>query len=357
MDIRSFLQVSPHLPSDIAVLVRGETGIGKSHIIHQIGVYLQLPVIDRRLSQMTEGDIIGLPSLQDNTTKFLPVDWIKQASQHPVLLFLDELNRASLEVQQAVFQLVLDREINGVKLHPKTRVFTAINSGVHYQVNQMDPALLRRFWTIDLEPTVQDWINWAEKTPEMDAMMVSFIQDNPHFLQFSSNERHGNNKIFPTPASWHRFSRSLQHLNCSLEKYKGGSIPDHVYHLGTGFVGMESTLALCDYIERFQIQIRVENILDNWLQDKERLSNLSNEVVVDLIEKLVKNATHKLTWSSQQAKNTCDFIRCYSSELQVSFFNKIMDCGNLNTVMVVHKHMGKEVVDLVNNSSLLFRSA
>ena len=114
MDIHSFLQVAPHLPPDIAVLVRGETGIGKSHLIHQIGGFLQLPVIDRRLSQMTEGDIIGLPCLKDGTTKFLPVDWIKLASQKPVLLFLDEINRASLEVQQAVFQLVLDRELNGL---------------------------------------------------------------------------------------------------------------------------------------------------------------------------------------------------------------------------------------------------
>ena len=155
-----------------------------------IGSVLQLPVIDRRLSQMTEGDIIGLPCLKDGTTKFLPVDWIKIASQRPVLLFLDEINRASLEVQQAVFQLVLDRELNGLRLHPETRVYTAVNNGMSYQVNNMDPALLRRFWTVDLEPTVKDWLAWAKLSDDMDPVIISFISENSQFLQTSSEERH-----------------------------------------------------------------------------------------------------------------------------------------------------------------------
>ena len=37
---------------------------------------------------MTEGDIIGLPSLEDGTTRFVPVDWVVKASNEPVVLFL-----------------------------------------------------------------------------------------------------------------------------------------------------------------------------------------------------------------------------------------------------------------------------
>ena len=358
MDVHSFLQVAPHLPPDIAVLVRGETGIGKSYLIHQIGSYLQLPIVDRRLSQMTEGDIIGLPCLKDGVTRFLPVDWIKVASQKPVLLFLDEINRASLEVQQAVFQLVLDRELNGVRLHPETRVYTAINSGVNYQVNQLDPALMRRFWTIDLEPTVQDWVVWAKNCSDMDPIIISFIEDTPHFLQFSSEERHNDSKVFPTPASWHRLSRSLKHLKCDLEQLKGRNIPDHVYHLSLGFVGTESALALCDYIEKFELRVSIEEILNNWEEEKEKLSNLRNEVVIDLVEKLVKKASYGLVWSDNQCKNVTDFIKCYSEEIQVVFFNKLMDCGNVQTVTRVHKRLGANIIDIVNNSdALMFRSA
>ena len=64
MDIKTFKTIVPKLPPHIAVLVTGATGIGKSDIFHQIADTIGLEIIDRRLSQMTEGDIIGLPSLE-----------------------------------------------------------------------------------------------------------------------------------------------------------------------------------------------------------------------------------------------------------------------------------------------------
>ena len=161
MDIKTFISVVSKLPEDISVLAKGPTGIGKSHIFHQIGKEVGLPVIDRRLSQMTEGDIIGLPELVDGVTRFAPVDWLIRACKEPVVLFFDELNRATVEVQQCAFQIVLDRELNGHKLHPQTRVYAAVNEGSEYQVVDMDPALLRRFWSAELEPTTEDWLNWA----------------------------------------------------------------------------------------------------------------------------------------------------------------------------------------------------
>ena len=57
MDIKTFKSVASKLPAEIAVLMRGPTGIGKSHIVHQVGDRLDMEVIDRRLSQMTEGQL------------------------------------------------------------------------------------------------------------------------------------------------------------------------------------------------------------------------------------------------------------------------------------------------------------
>ena len=47
--------------SKLPVLLRGRHGIGKSQVVFQLGEQLDLPVIDRRASQMTEGDLLGLP--------------------------------------------------------------------------------------------------------------------------------------------------------------------------------------------------------------------------------------------------------------------------------------------------------
>ena len=158
MSIKTFLTVSEVLPVETSILIRGPHGIGKSQVVRQVAKHFNLPVVDRRLSQMTEGDMIGLPSTDGEVTRFNPPDWYKNACTKPICLFLDELNRATPEVMQAAFQIVLDRELNGWKLHPETRVYAAINHSAAYTVNEMDPALLDRFWTIDLEPTVEDWL-------------------------------------------------------------------------------------------------------------------------------------------------------------------------------------------------------
>ena len=214
MDIKTFTEVASRLPASQAVLIRGPHGIGKSNLVAQIAadVYvagsdtLGLPLIDRRLAQMTEGDIIGLPELVDGVTRFCPVDWLLRACREPVLLFLDEINRATIEVQQCAFQLVLDRELNGNQLHPETRIFCAINASAEYQVNDMDPALLDRFWTVDLEPTTADWIAWAEDN-EIDPVVVDFIRQNPAHLRHAGEIEPG--KIYPTPRSYEKLDRAL----------------------------------------------------------------------------------------------------------------------------------------------------
>ena len=81
-------------------------------------------------------------------------DWLKQACE-PVLLFLDEVDRACVEVRQGIFELTDSRKLNGWHLHPQTRIFGCHggDSGVSsYQVGEMDPAELDRWTVFDVEP-------------------------------------------------------------------------------------------------------------------------------------------------------------------------------------------------------------
>ena len=155
MDIRTIKNIVPNLPADIAVLMRGPTGVGKSHVARAFADELGLPFIDVRGSTMSEGDVGGYPDIEamkDNgIMTFCMPSWFVRACNEPVVLMLDELNRSLPGVQQAFFQIVLDRELgndkngNPYKLHPETRVIAAVNFGSEYDVNEMDPALLRRF--------------------------------------------------------------------------------------------------------------------------------------------------------------------------------------------------------------------
>mgnify|MGYP003338804908 CR=1 FL=1 len=94
MQVRTFLKVAPLLPRETSVLLRGAHGIGKSQVVRQVAKGFGLQVTDRRLSQMSEGDMIGLPSTDGEVTRFNPPSWYKEACDRPMCLFLDELNRA-----------------------------------------------------------------------------------------------------------------------------------------------------------------------------------------------------------------------------------------------------------------------
>ena len=75
-----------------------------------------------------------------------------------------------------------------------------------------------------------------------------------------------------------------------------------------------------------------------------------------MIQKLADHAkSSNEPWSVDQSHNACEFVKRFSGEMQVSFFNKIMDCGNLDTIMRVHKLIGRTIVDLVNTSDKIVK--
>lgn len=350
MDIKTFTQVVSSLPADISVLAKGPTGIGKSHIFHDIGSRLNLEVIDRRLSQMTEGDIIGLPELVDGITRFAPVDWIVRACKEPVVLFFDELNRATLEVQQCAFQIVLDRELNGHKLHPQTRVYAAVNEGSEYQVLDMDPALLRRFWTVDLEPTVEDWLVWARNRSDMSSIVSEFIKSHPNYLRHTGELEPG--KVYPNPASWHRLSISLNYANMNPDNYIGKDLPEIFYPMCKGFVGEESSIRFVDFVREYECKFSAQDVLDDWQQKEVAILELNEDKKNDLIEQIMlhlKENSDNLTL--KQVENVSDYVKKCPDEMIVNFFNLIMETKQVDMIRKFHKHLGRLVTDIVNTSS------
>ena len=60
IDFKNLLLVLPHVTSaNHPVLLRGRHGIGKSSVVYQYAISVGLPVVERRASQMTEGDLLG----------------------------------------------------------------------------------------------------------------------------------------------------------------------------------------------------------------------------------------------------------------------------------------------------------
>ena len=338
MDIKTFNSIAPRLPAEIAVLMQGPTGIGKSHLAYAIAAGLELDVVDRRLSQMSEGDMVGLPELVDGCTRFCPPDWYADACRNPRVLFLDELNRATPEVMQAAFQIVLDRELNGHKLHPETRVFAAVNVGGEYEVNEMDPALLRRFWSVELAPTHEDFLNWA--ADRLAPVIVDFIRQHPEHLRPTAAVEPG--KVAPNPASWERVDTALKHMG-EVEK------PSDVwYPVALGMVGVEAAIALVEFAKNWEKQVSAEDILDNWAGVQDDVVMMEASKLNALIAKVAAHCADN-EWKLKQAKNVAAFAASLpSSEMLVHLWNQISGSQKLTNIQKVHKLIGKQVVKAVN---------
>lgn len=321
-----------------SVLIRGRHGIGKSWIAYQTAEGLtwdgaktrpakegenQLPVVEIRASQMTEGDLLGLPSPQDveingeKAASLRPFSWLVRACTEPVVLFLDEVDRATTEVRQGFFQLGDSRQINGWKLHPGTIVFGAVNGGKHtaqYQVADMDPAELDRWVTFDVEPSVEDWLSWAKDN--VNPLTWDFINQNPEHLEHKGEFEPG--VVYPSRRSWHRLDSTLA-KDSLLDKEEAPL--QLMFNLSVGFVGFEAAVAFKDFVEKYERQVTVEDILV-----KGRLDKVKDWGLVDhtaMIKKFEATGVFSEVIEEEKIANLVAYFDVLPAEARVTLFTSL----------------------------------
>ncbi len=197
-------------PASQNIMLVGRHGIGKSRILEDFFEGRKEKVVTLFLGQMSDpGDLIGLPHLDEATgrTEFMLPYWFPVDNQ-PVVLFLDELNRARPEVLQTVMDLTLNRKLAGKSLPEGSRIISAVNGGSEYQLTDLDPALVSRFNIYEFAPSVEDWINWA-RDAGLDSRIISFIEENPELLDGEENFAAENLERNPDRRSWERASKII----------------------------------------------------------------------------------------------------------------------------------------------------
>ena len=125
------LKILNTTPSEQNIMLTGKHGIEKSQILKGYFKSKGQTVVILFLGQMSDpGDLIGLPRFNEKTgkTDFMPPYWFPTDNK-PVVLFLDELNRARPEVLQTIMDLTLNRTLAGKKLPEGSRIISAVNDG------------------------------------------------------------------------------------------------------------------------------------------------------------------------------------------------------------------------------------
>ena len=210
-ELRALLDLTP---ADQNIMLVGNHGIGKSEILTEYFSGKGMRVVPLFLGQMSDpGDLIGIPNRNEATgkTDFMPPYWFPLDGK-PIVLFLDELNRARPEVLQTIMDLALNRKLAGRSLPEGSRIISAVNEGDQYQLTDLDPALVSRFNVVAFSPTVQEWLLWAEKAG-VDPRVRDFIRENPIWLDKNPDAREGADtglEKTPDRRAWKRVSDILK---------------------------------------------------------------------------------------------------------------------------------------------------
>lgn len=182
------------------VCIWGPPGIGKSNVVHQLAEHLSLEMKDIRAVLLDPVDLRGLPTVNgDGRAKWAIPDFLPRDGEG--ILFLDELNRAPTLVQNACFQLVLDRKLGEYELPDGWSVIAACNP-TGAGTSKMSDALVNRFVHLDAETDLNDWCNWAV-TSNIEPVVIAFLRFRNELL----HKHDAQAKAYPTPRSWEFVSR------------------------------------------------------------------------------------------------------------------------------------------------------
>ena len=142
------------------VFIWGPPGIGKSSLVEQFASGVGLECVSLLGSQLAPEDLIGVPQIEDGTSRFCPPRAI--ARKEPYCLFLDELNACSHEVQKAFYSLIHERRVGEYHLPEGSVVIGAGNRAQDSAiVKPMSSALLNRMVHVHLKPSHREWLDWA----------------------------------------------------------------------------------------------------------------------------------------------------------------------------------------------------
>lgn len=244
----------------------GKHGIGKSATIAQFAKDNGYSFHPYFLGQMSDtGDLLGLPEFErDKNGKAIATSFIHPAKlprKPRSILFFDELNRASKDLLQAIFQLALEGTIHDYTLPKDSAIIMAMNPATDdYSVLDFaDKAFADRFVHINLDPTHEEFHNYMTSRYGT-SNVSSFLQQQTKLLEETDLKPVTLDFVKPSRRSWDR-----------LQKLENTGMPENLFReAGMGVVGAAAMIAYSSWKET---QIKIvdgKEILEDYDKVRER---------------------------------------------------------------------------------------
>tara|TARA_Y100000593_G_C4199234_1_gene280993 strand:- start:204 stop:839 length:636 start_codon:yes stop_codon:yes gene_type:complete len=194
----------------------------------------------------------------------------------------------------------------------------------------MDPAELDRYTVFDLEPTPEDWLTWAKE--KVNQVIWDFINQNRNHLEHNDDVEP--NKVYPSRRSWDRLNSTLEKANV----LENGASPV-LYQLTNAFVGMEAAVAFNDFVQNYERQVTVEDVLGGKALKTTKDFGVNEHNA--LVEKLENSDVLKEKRSDEEMQNVADYFVTLPSEVAMKFW-QVMGRQNQDNAISLHKATSKD---------------
>ena len=334
------------IETDEVPLIVGESGIGKTALAKALGDKKGWSIVIIDANLLKEGEIGGLPTVEDYSfkdasgkdvrakstvyaihTKLQEIDSLIYEGKE-VLLFIDEINRCEHTVQQELMNLILNREINGYKLHEKVKILAAMNPSskygedFDYQVVDMDAAQEDRFVWLYMESDSKAWLSWAIEN-NLEQKVIEFISTFPEYLHNTNNDE----QIRATPRSFERVSKIYRIYKENKDTIAKriflnilkGNLGARIAHEFMAFT-QEDNKPLISYDEVFaSAQLSQEVIAKVKVESHTRLYLIAKNILHTLEKKELLNS---------EIKRFVEFLEFYPVDLGLGIMQDIKESHN-----------------------------
>lgn len=210
-------------------------------------VYLNLSILER-VDLGGYPDIVGVSETEKERrkyVKFLLPAYLERLIEgdDPVVLLLDEVDKADNSLQAPLLELTQFRSVNGRQL---PNLYAVIMTGNLIAEGSQRPSLplLDRAEKYILEADGHQWLEWAGKSGNIHPSISAFINDNPVELFGELNE--DENYADASPRGWHNASQLVKFG----EEHRWST--DLMSNKVSGCVGKKAGMRFKHYFDHYQ---------------------------------------------------------------------------------------------------------
>ena len=313
------------IESGIAVFLHGPSSEGKSARVKQIDpdcviIYLR---------NATPESLNGKSVYNQTTGEMIDVkpSWLKKLEEKCEkepdklhIVFFDEITNALPSIQGISFNIVLDREVNGIWKLPENARIVAAGNDIEDSLaaNQLAEPLFNRFAHVYIKTTLEGWLKWASEKNIHPAICSYIAYKNGETLR----SKYDGKKPNADPRKWEMASKMLY----KTEK------PEMLRAL----VGEEITKEFVEFCS--QRMITLEDVINENYKDIdiEELNIAEKHATIMCLLQVEKDNIEKVR----------EFVKKLGSEY-VAVFDKMWTHGDENRLEIIAEQKLKELTKTI----------